>query len=139
MDDKVDNKTVSRPLPPPLPATKQDLLAQKTMTAQRTLNDYVDDIHLALWDNAHYQKLLEAVYPEEAVEGSLPADDLLAAMAIRDYAKEHKIDFVIERKLATIMKALKVVARRYHISRHERRNMIGGEVVRPNGNDYDES
>ncbi len=119
----------------PLPATVSEMLARKTMKPIRTLNDYVDDIHVALWEsNSEYVKLLDAVYDEDAVEGSLAIDNAKAAELIRDYAKHNGIAYVAGKKLATIVKSLNVVLRRYHITRKERAVMVDGETV-PNGSD----
>ena len=100
----------------------------------RTLNDLVEDVHLALVDKSQqYVKYLDAVHDEQAVEGSLAADNIMAAQMIREEAKNRNMPRLAEAKLATIVKGMGVVLRRYHMSRQERRNMIGGEVV-PNGN-----
>jgi hypothetical protein len=62
------------------------------------------------------------------VEGSLAADNIMAAEMIRDKAKAAGSELASE-KLATISKALGVVQRRYGFSRKERRNMVRGEIV----------
>lgn len=114
----------------PLPATRQELLDRKTMRQQKTLNDHVDDIHVALWgESEDYVQLLDAVYDEQAVEGSLSIDNAKAAEIIRNYAREHKIAYVANQKLSPISKALNVVLRRYHMSRQERRVTVGGETM----------
>ena len=41
-----------------LPQTVEELLAQRKPMVGRTLNDYVEDIHVKLWPNPTYQKLL---------------------------------------------------------------------------------
>jgi hypothetical protein len=115
--------------PPPLPATKNDLLAQRVGQMRRTLNDMVEDIHIALYDDEKYCSYLYAVYDEQAVEGSLSADNVMAATMVRDHAKKSENNPLAREKLATISKALGVVLRRYEISRKERRNMIHGETV----------
>jgi hypothetical protein len=113
----------------PLPATVEDMLARKSPTLQN-LNDHVDSIHVALFAaNERYQKLLDAVHDEEAEEGSLSADNLLAAMMIREYAQKNDNPYVARKKLATIVKSLNVVLRRYHMSRKERAQSIHGEPV----------
>lgn len=125
---------VVRPRPPALPATTTDLLAQRKQDPHRTLNDHVEAIHVQLYENAEYQRFLDAVYDEDAVEGSLAADNLQAAQMIRNKAREAGHDpYVAEKKLATISKALGVVLRRYGMSRKERARMIHGETVEPNG------
>lgn len=113
----------------PLPVARADLLARYKLMRQRTLNDYVDDIHVALWDNKDYRDALEATSDEDAIEGSLSADNFLAAGMIRDYARKHHIERVQGKKLYTIVKALNVVLRRYGISRAERATRIGETAV----------
>jgi hypothetical protein len=114
----------------PLPATVGDMLARKSPTLQN-LNDHVDVIHVKLFATvARYQLLLDAVYDEEAQEGSLSADNIMAAIMIRDYAKKDDTDlYVASKKLATIVKSLNVCLRRYHMTRKERSISIAGELV----------
>jgi len=123
-----------RPRPAALPASTGEMIAQRKIAQRRTLNDHVETIHLQLYENAEYQRLLDAVYDEDAVEGSLSADNLLAAQMIRECAKQNGRDpYVAEKKLATLSKALGVVLRRYGMSRKERARMIDGETVENNG------
>lgn len=122
-------KRLPPPLPPVLPKAK----------FEPSLNDLVHEAHIFLYDHdAYYKSLLEATYDVQAVEGSLAADNTLAAKVIRDYAI--KAGGILERlgreKLASIVNMLGVVLRRYHLSRKERRYMVGGQQVPPdNGND----
>jgi len=111
----------------PLPATVEDMIARRNTTPNRTLNDYVDDIHKALWsrNSAEYRALLDAVYDEDAVEGSLSIDNAKAAEMIRDYANRSDIPYISSKKLATIVKALNVVLRRYKMTRKERAIRLG--------------
>ena len=128
------NGQIGRARPTPLPATRQDMIAQRKGEMIRTLNDHVEDAHLALYDNEQYQRFLDAVYDEDAVEGSLAADNLEAARMIREHAREGNRDaYVADKKLATLSKALGVVLRRYGMSRKERSRMIDGETVENNG------
>lgn len=120
---------------PALPATVQELIARKRMV-KPTLNDHVDSIHLKLWPDPDYQALLDAVSNEDAVEGSLAADNVLAAERIRKQAQVDGDDYVANKKLAAIIIALNVVLRRYTISRNERRNSIAGVIV-PGGDNVD--
>ena len=122
-----------KPRPIALPANTSDLIAQRKTELRRTLNDHVEALHLQLYDDVKYQRLLDAVYDEDAVEGSLAADNLLAAQMIRDRATEGDRDkYVAEKKLATLSKALGVVLRRYGVSRKERARTIAGETVDSN-------
>jgi len=97
------------------------------MTKQHRTNDLVDDIHCVLViENDDYRRYLQAVWNKQAVEGSLATDDIMAATMIRNKAKEMGSELANE-ELAAIVKALRVVLRRYGSSRKERRNMVGGE------------
>ncbi len=112
-----------------LPSTVEEMLAQRKPMVGRTLNDYVEDLHVKLWADPAYQRLLEAVYDEDAVEGSLAADNLEAAGMIRAMALKDEIFQVSGRKKVTISKSLGVVLRRYHMSRNERAVTLGGQPV----------
>ena len=117
---------------PPLPADINDW--ERSIKAERTLNDMVEDIHRILVNESErYRALLRATYDAHAVEGSLAADNILAAMEIREKANTLGSE-VAEEKLAIINLALGVVLRRYNKSRKQRRNMMHGEEV-PNDND----
>ena len=100
---------------------------------ERTINDLVEEVHLSLVTDERYINLLSAVGDDEAIEGSLAADNFAAASMIRDHAAKVAITAVAKAKLATINKALGIVLRRYGVSRKERRSMIGGEII-PDGN-----
>lgn len=120
-----------RPLPPALP---EDINKwERFLKAERTINDLVEDIHRVVVEDPMYRAFLRAVWDEQAVEGSLSADNIMAATIIREKAKEIGSE-VEKEKLATIVKALGIVLRRYHASRKQRRNMVAGEeVVTENG------
>lgn len=112
---------------PPLPANIDEW--NRSIKAERTLNDLVEDIHRILVENERYRALLRAVYDAHAVEGSLAADNVLAAMMIREKAKEIGSTEIVEEKLAVISMSLGVVLRRYKSSRKQRRQMVHGEEV----------
>jgi hypothetical protein len=118
-------------VPPALPVALNEW--HRFLKSERTINDLVEDGHRALLDDGDqaelYRSFLFAVYDEQAVEGSLAADNIESARMIREWAKENKSMELAHEKLATIAKALGVVLRRYHASRKERRQMVGGEVI----------
>jgi hypothetical protein len=119
---------------PPLPENIEEW--QRHTKAERTLNDLVEDIHRILVNESEtYRAYLRAVYDAHAVEGSLAADNVLAAMIIREKAVEIGSAEVAQEKLAIINLALGVVLRRYHASRKQRRNMVAGEEVSPENGD----
>jgi len=118
---------------PPLPTNIEDWVRQ--IKAERTLNDMVEDIHRSLVNESEpYRAYLRAVYDAHAVEGSLSADNTMAAVIIRDKAKDLHMTEVAEEKLAIINMALGVVLRRYNASRKQRRNELHGEQVPTDSN-----
>lgn len=120
---------------PPLPEKIEQW--ERHTKVERTLNDMVEDLHRVLVnEDEKYRAYLRAVYDAHAVEGSLSADNVLAAMIIREKAKANGVTEVAEEKLAIINMALGVVLRRYHASRKQRRQMLGGEEV-PGGDNGD--
>jgi hypothetical protein len=128
----MDTKSL-KPLPDALPDTADKFRALRRLKGERTLNDQVEDLFLGLADNEDFVRYLYAVYDEQAVEGSLAADNLEAANMIREKAKKIGYVEVAREKKATISKALGVVLRRYASDRKERRNTVGGEHVTSNG------
>jgi hypothetical protein len=120
--------------PTPVPSTVADLLKQKDMKGGLTLNDYVETCYVALWPNPDFRKLQEAVYDEDAVHGSCAIDSYKAAEMIALYSIDHEVPVVSLKKLATIVKSMNVVARRYHMGRAERRMTVGGQIMPGNNN-----
>lgn len=122
----MSRQAIYRADPPALPAKIEDW--ERKIKGERSLNDLVEDIHRKLVENPQYRKLLHAVWDSQAVEGSLSADNTMAALMIREQAKDDESE-VADEKLATISQALGVVLRRYSASRKERRRTVAGEVV----------
>src|SRR5215467_3692621 len=73
------------PSVPALPVDVAGLMAQRRSPIATTLNDHVETIHLALWPRDEYRASLDAVHDSEAVEGSISADNFVAALLIREY------------------------------------------------------
>src|SRR5262245_8125238 len=120
---------------PPLPERIENW--ERHLKAERTLNDLIEDLHRVLVnEDEQYRSYLRAVYDAHAVEGSLAADNIMAAMIIRKKAEKTGSTEVANEKLAIINLALGVVLRRYHASRKQRRNMVAGEEV-PSDNNGD--
>lgn len=106
---------------PPLPATRQELLAGYKLKRRRTINDRVEEVIVKLWDvNEQFMKLVTAIYDSESVEGSLEDDDMMAAIVIRDVAKKEGHVEVADQKVHTIKLAMRVALRRFGVSRPER-------------------
>jgi len=114
----------------PLPKTREALLKQRVTDRRRTLNDYVDEIHVELWEtNTEYMRLLDAVDDAGTVEGSMSIDTVRAAEIIRAHAKKNGIAYAAEQRLASLVRSLNVVLKRYRMSRKERAVTVGGEIV----------
>lgn len=117
----------------PLPGTKAELMAQrKSLGKDKVLNDYIEEAFVAMYGEegfSAFTDLLNAVWDQEAVEGSCKADDIEAARLMRDYAREQKIRMIPDKNLETISRSLNVVLRRYQMSRKERRGRVGTSQV----------
>jgi len=112
----------SRPELVPLPATVEDLMRQRIAQRKRSIIDIVEEIHLQLWDKEEdYIRLLNSVWNEQAVEGSVRIDRVCAAEMVRDYAQKRGDNPAGKANLATIVKALGVILKRYRISPKQRR------------------
>lgn len=121
-----------KPVPEPLPMTAAGFLAHRKLKSRRTLNDMVEEVHLLLAEDEEYVGYLNAVWDEQAVEGSLSADNLMAAQMVRERAKAIGNGAKSE-KLASISKSINIILRRYGFSRKERRDTVSGETVRTDG------
>jgi hypothetical protein len=116
------------------------MVAGKLVKTGKNLNDHVDDIHNLLWNETDadpsYQELIDAVYDEDAVEGSTIFDDYVLAKMIIAKAAKMGNTYISNKKPATIAKAHRTVLRRYGLNRKQRREMVKGEVMSgANGND----
>lgn len=105
----------------PLPSNTMELIQSRKSEKVKLLHDEIELIHLKLFEKQAYKDLLDAVYPEDAKEGSLIADDFELARMIRDYAQSSNNAYVSSKKLDTIRKSLGVVLRRYDMDRKSRR------------------
>jgi hypothetical protein len=114
-----------------MPTTSKGLLDQRTRMRKRTLNQDVEAIHLKLWDeDPDYQLLFRAIYKEEAVEGSFPAENFLAAQRVRVCAQQHEFTIAAGANLTAIVKALLRVRILLQQGRKQRRKLAEqGNIV----------
>jgi len=111
-------------IPPTLPQTREDLLAQYKLKRRRSINDLVEEVIVKLWDNnEEFMKYVNAIYDSEAVEGSMDDDDVMAALIIRDTAKQDKHIEVADRNIHTIKLAMRVALKRFDVGRGQRFNL----------------
>lgn len=108
-------------VPPPLPSTRQELVAGYKLKRRRTINDLLEEVFVKLWEiDPQFMKLIDPIYDSQAEEGSIEANYMMAALMIRDVAKKDKHVEVAGANLHTLMLALKVVLRRFGQSVPER-------------------
>lgn len=111
----------------PMPSTTIELLALRRMKAKPTINDQVESLFLALYERPEFQRYSDAIYDEQAITGNLALEDGKLAEMIVELAKERGIIEVMNAKLWLVVKVIRVVLRRYGLSRLERRNMSPAE------------
>lgn len=107
---------ITKPPVAPLPATTEDLLAQRKLKSAPKLNDLVEDIFVQLWKDPDFHKLLEAVDNKQAVEGDVRLDHHEAARKIRDKAIKDEVDMVAQQQMKSVIHALHVVMKRYGVN-----------------------
>ena len=124
-------ESIERARPVPLPQKLEDYDKLRKKPRFVNLNDLVEEHHRALWDNDdYYRRLHEAVWDTDAVEGDMDIDDMKAAEMVRNAARKRDPSGEIgKRNLATIVKCLRVIMRRYRSDRRSRRYSVGGETV----------
>lgn len=115
------------PVPPPLPSTVQELLAQRNIARARSLNDEVEDIFVKLWPEPEFKQYITPIWRRDAVEGNLIDDDVFAAQMIREYATDKGYPLAEAATSADLRKALDVVRRRYQVSRTQQRMKARGQ------------
>jgi hypothetical protein len=112
-----------------LPATRQELLASRALKQKRTINDLVEDIVVANWEDQDFIRFIGATKNKDAVEGSIRDDDVMAALYIRNKALKLGAGFteVADATLLDIRHALTVALHRYRKTRADRRRSNGGQ------------
>lgn len=113
-----------------LPATVAELESYRKSERTHNLNDEVDDINKRLWENADYRRWFEALWPTDTIEGSFNDDDHEAARMIRAFARDNGLPLAANAKVASIIRSLHVVHRRFNgMTRKERQQSVNGERV----------
>jgi hypothetical protein len=103
-----------------LPANVVELIAQRIVKAEPSLLDECDTIYLALFDDPKFRELRGLDNPENYVEGSVWADDTVAAQMAREKGKEMQLPLVQKADLTTLVNKLRAAERRYNASRKQR-------------------
>ena len=123
---------------PDLPASLADLTPK--VRRLPNINDQVHSVFDRLFEDqsergTQFRRALNATNNAGAWQGSMIADDFAASIMIKEAADRYGgYDLVEGANWTQIRLALRVVMRRWGISREERRNMLGEEIV-PNGDD----
>lgn len=111
---------------------------QRKTLRTRTLNDDVEDAFLKLWENPEFKKYFLPIWREETIEGSFIDDEVCAANMLRLFAVENNMPIAKNAKLGALRHSLRVVTKRYGMSRSERQQIVGGEYVEGAGKDDEE-
>ena len=105
----------------PLPDNALDFALAYTLKRTSTLNDQVEQLVRKLIADAEFRKFIDAVSDEDSQEGKMYLDDVAAAMMLRAFAKDNgEPVLVMDAKLATLIRSLKVVLRRFNAGRDQR-------------------
>jgi hypothetical protein len=118
---------------PPVPNTVIDLINARTSMRTRTLNDDVEDAFLKLWEDVAFKRYFVPIWRSQTIEGSFIADEICAVQMLRAFAKENNMPIAREANIDSLQHSLRVVAKRYGLSRRVRQASVGGEIVE-NGN-----
>jgi len=111
-----------RRVAPPVPNSVVDLMAQRKTLRTKTLNEYVEDVFLKLWENKEFRRYFVPIWRSQTIEGSFIADELCAAMMVRDFPEAHPL--VKSANLDSLQHSLRVVANRYGLGRKERQAIV---------------
>lgn len=120
---------------PPVPGTVVDLINQRKSLRTRTLNDDVEDAFLKLWEREDFKRFFVPIWRSETIEGSFIDDEVCAAHMLRQFAQENHMPLARNAKLDALRHSMRVVARRYGLSRSERQALVGDEHVGNGGGD----
>ena len=112
--------TVPAPMSRALPINVTQLEAQRVVKRTFTLLDETEQALKALFDDPQFRRLRDALEPEETVEGSIVADDLVASQMIRKVASELNLHQVEGADLTLLMLKLRAAERRFNVSRVQR-------------------
>jgi hypothetical protein len=103
-----------------MPANVTDLLAQRIVHTQPKLIDEVEKVFVILYEDDDFRALRGAEDPDETVHGSVVADDIVSAQAIKEKGTELGLPLLIAANLHEISIKLRGAERRYNASRKQR-------------------
>jgi hypothetical protein len=119
------------PLSRALPSNVTALESQRVVKRTYTLLDETEQALKALFDEPKFRRLRDALEPEETVEGSIFADDIVAAQMIRKVASELNLHQVEEADLTLLAQKLRGAERRFNAARSQRAKAADEPVVTP--------
>lgn len=103
------------------PKNVTNLEEQRIVKRTVTLLDEVEQTMLVLFEDPKYRTYREALDTDTTVEGSIFADDVVAAQMIRNKAEEMGLRQVMEANLTTISQKLRRAEARFNASRNQRK------------------
>jgi len=107
--------------------TPGELEARRVVKAKMTLVDEAERLHKTALEHSDpvkrdlYIKYNNADWDDEAIEGTVPDDRLLAAQIVREIAEGEKNKLVMGTKLRRLAQALNAARGRFHESTNQRR------------------
>jgi hypothetical protein len=107
-----------------LPTNIVDLEAQRIVKKKMTLTDEVEQVYLKLYNDDEFRKYREGLDRDETVEGSIYADDTVAAQMIRKEGIELGLPMLSDTHtahLTAIGNSLRVAERRVNAARSQRK------------------
>jgi hypothetical protein len=104
-----------------LPATITALHDQRIVARKLSLVDEVEQVLDALFEDAEFRRLREALEPEDTVGGNIFIDDVLASEMIKKKGTEMRLPLIKEAKLDKIGAALRRAESRFNASRKQRK------------------
>ena len=119
------NLASSNQMPLTFPRTAKEMQQYRVAPRHLSLVAMVEDVHLAVWDDAEvgaeYQALCMAGFNEDSVCGMIRDDDVLAAEVLQRYSKKHgEYKLVASAKLSDVKSAMRKVHQKYCMSRKDR-------------------
>ena len=120
---KVEQSTeIVRAKPAPLPTDPIEIELRDERAKKRPLKEHVKvHVKVLLAEDQRFRDLVDACYPEDAVEGSLDADDFVAAMHVREFAQKQGDTHVAEQPISKMRTALKRALGDMRFARFQRR------------------
>jgi len=93
---------------------RKELVERRKNKSPKNLHDRMQEYYEDFYEDDEFYALVNGITGnDDTVEGSVSADLYTAVRMIREKSRENKDHIIGNKKLATLVKSLKVVMRRY--------------------------